>query len=146
MRSVTSDRHEISFVQASLELGGIVFLRFEPLPRMWAAWLVAVNGAAVAFIGHVEAQVALVAVNIAVFAQTLIYQRYRFIRPLGATHVLWAPMLVWFWGRLDHVPAGEVAFRTWMEVLILTNAISLVIDTIDVFRYLRGEREPYYEW
>ncbi len=34
----------------------------------------------------------------------------------------------------------------WIVCLIAGNSISLVIDTIDLARYLKGEREPQYTW
>ena len=77
-------------------------------------------------------------------AQASIYQRLRFVRILGTTHVLWVPMLTWMALRLDTVPAG--AFRVWLTVLIATNAVSLTIDAWDAVRFALGERHPYYVW
>jgi hypothetical protein len=131
-------------LRAILELFGIVLLRFRPLQRAWATWLVAVNSACLFFIDHVEARVALGAVGVAALAQALIYQRRRFIRLLGTTHLLWIPMLAWMALRLPAVPQG--AFRLWLVALIVTNALSLAIDVWDATRYALGERRPYYAW
>src|SRR5678815_4642500 len=84
----------IGFFRSLFELFGIVLVRFRPLQRIWGAWLVAVNAACLLFIQHIEAQVALVAVAVAVLAQALIYRRKRFIRLLGTTRVVWIPMPV----------------------------------------------------
>ena len=141
---MTSKASDVGFFRAVLELFGIVLVRFRPLQRSWGAWLVAVNAAGLFFVGHVEARVALGAVAVAVLAQALIYQRRRFVRILGTTHVLWVPMLTWMALRLDTVPAG--AFRVWLTVLIATNAVSLTIDAWDAARFALGERRPYYVW
>ena len=136
----------IGIFRSVLELFGIVLLRFHPVQRIWGAWLVAVNTACLLFIQHIEAQVTLGAVGFAVLAQALIYQRRRFIRLLGVTHVLWVPMLTWIALRLDTLPKEEAAYHAWLMTLIATNAVSLAIDAWDATRFILGERRPYYVW
>ena len=143
---MTTNALGIGIFRSVFELFGIVLVRFRPVQRIWGAWLVAVNAASVLFIQHVEAQVALGAVGVAVLAQTLIYQRKRFIRLLGVTHFLWVPMLAWIALRLDTLPKEETAFHVWLITLIATNAVSLAIDAWDATRFIRGERRPYYAW
>src|SRR5512147_1890886 len=121
---MTSSALRIGIFRSAFELFGIVLVRFRPVQRTWGAWLVAVNSACLLFIQHIEAQVTLGAVGVAVLAQALIYQRKRFIRLLGSTHVLWVPMLAWMALRLDALPTGDVAFRAWLITLIATNAVS----------------------
>ena len=136
----------IGMFRSVLELFGIVLLRFRPVQRIWGTWLVAVNAACLLFIPHIEAQVALGAVGVAVLAQALIYQRKRFIRLLGVTHFLWVPMLTWIALRLDTLPKEETAFHVWLITLLATNAVSLAIDAWDATRFVRGERQPHYQW
>ena len=143
---MTTNQSAIGILRSALEIFGVVFLRFRPILRVWGVWLVAVNAAGIAFIGHIEAQVTLAVVGVAVLGQALIYQRQRFIRLLGATHFLWVPMLTWIAFRLGTVPEGEHAFRAWLIALIVTNATSLVVDGWDAVRFARGERKPYYAW
>ena len=141
-----SARLEIGLLRSTLELLGIVLIRFRPVQRIWGAWLVGVNSAGVAFIGRIEAQVALAAVAVALLLQALIYRRKRFIRLLGLTHLLWLPMIAWMLVRLQTMPAGEGGFRAWLVALIITNATCLLIDAWDATRFARGERAPYYVW
>jgi hypothetical protein len=143
---MSSKSSEIGIFRAVVEVFGIVLVRFRPLQRSWGAWLVAVNSACLLFIGHLEARVALGAVLVAVLAQALIYRRRRFVRILGATHIVWVPMLAWMVLRLNTLPASETAFRAWLVFLIATNAVSLTIDTWDATRFASGERRPYYAW
>ena len=49
-------------------------------------------------------------------------------------------MIIWFWTRLDQIPSDD-AFGVWIRLLIAVNMISLLIDAIEVVRYLKGERE-----
>ena len=143
---MTTNTSEIGIIRAVLQLCGIVFIRFRPVQRIWGVWLVAVNAAGLLFVQHVEAQVTLGAVGVAVFAQALIYQRKRFIRLLGVTHVLWIPMLVWIALRLHTMPSADVFFNLWLITLIATNAVSLAIDVWDATRYTLGEQKPHYVW
>ncbi len=138
--------NRIGFMRSVFELLGIVLVRFRPVQRMWGAWLIAVNGACLLFITHIEAQVALAAVGLALLAQALIYQRTCFIRLLGVTHLIWVPMLAWMAQRLVTIPEEEVAFQAWLLTLIATNAISLAIDAWDAARFVLGERQPHYVW
>lgn len=143
---MTSSTSVIGIFRSVFELFGIVLVRFRPIQRIWAAWLVAVNTACLLFIQHAEAQVALAAVGAAVIAQALIYQRKRFIRLLGVTHLPWVPMLAWMALRVGSIPKDQTAFRTWLIALIATNAVSLAIDAWDATRFIQGERRPYYAW
>lgn len=143
---MTGRAPDIGIFRAIYELFGIVLARFRLPQRIWGAWLIAVNSACLFFIVHVEAQVALAAVGTAALAQALIYQRRRFIRILGTTHLLWVPMLAWMVSRLEALPPGESAFRVWLIMLIATNAFSLVIDAWDATRFALGEHRPYYVW
>jgi hypothetical protein len=144
--ALNTSTSRIGLLQSVVELFGIVLVRFRPVQRIWGAWLIAVNGACLLFITHIEAQVALAAVGMAVLAQALIYQRKRFIRLLGVTHFIWVPMLAWMALRLDTLPGGETAFHMWLIALIATNAISLAIDAWDATRFVLGERQPHNMW
>ena len=133
------------FLMQMLELFGVIYLRFRLIPRLWCVWLVGVNAACLIFITHVEAQVVLAVTAIAVAGQTLLYQRMGFTRVLGTTHALWIPMFAWMAMRLDTI-AYEPALANWLLLLFATNLVSLVVDTVDAIRFLRGERTPYYHW
>src|SRR5215470_4161894 len=135
----------IGFLIRMLELFGVIFLRFRPVPRLWCVWLVGVNAACLLFITHIEAQVVLAVTAIAVAGQTLIYQRIGFTRILGTTHILWVPMFAWMATRIDTI-ANEPGLANWLLLLFVTNLVSLVVDTVDAIRFFQGERTPHYRW
>ena len=135
----------MGFVTSVLKIFGIVFLRFRPLPRVWNYWLVGVNLLCLAFITHIEAQVVLGVTTIAVVIQALIYQRMGFTRLLGVAHLLWLPMFGWLATRYPGL-GDSPELQVWLIVLGATNAVSYVIDSSDVCRFLNGERAPHYRW
>ncbi len=65
-----------------------------------------------------------------------------FVRLLGIGHIFWVPMVPWLWARLDQVGPGDL-LGYWMIAVMALNSLALIIDAIDVLRYVRGEREPY---
>ncbi|NKB29181.1 MAG: hypothetical protein GKR99_17145 [Rhodobacteraceae bacterium] len=132
-------------IRSVLELFGVVCLRFRPVPRIWAIWLLAVNGGCLLFITHVEAQVLLAVTGLAVIVQAAIYQRIGFTRVLGIVHLMWVPMFIWMATRAEAIQA-DPALATWIAVLFATNLVSLVIDIAEVIRFARGDRAPHYHW
>ena len=135
----------MDFLISALKIFGIVFLRFRPVSRIWNVWLVGVNLMCLYFIGHLEAQVVFATTLIAVIVQALIYQKKGFVRLLGIAHITWIPMFAWMATRIDTI-AAQPDLQNWLMVLIATNAVSLTIDSIDVFRFASGERTPHYSW
>jgi len=93
------------------------------------------------FIAAVEAKVVLVAFMPAAFIQMAIFSRRGFVRLLGVGHFVWLPMIPWLWARLE-LAEPTTYFLYWMTVVIVLDSLSLLVDIVDVVRYLLGEREP----
>jgi hypothetical protein len=113
------------------------------LPRRvqsWVAMLASVNVIApLIFIETREAQIVL-ATFVASFAIMVALTAWRgFTRLLGLGHVLWVPLLIVLWSRLPEHHASS-AVGLWLRAVILLNAASLVIDAVDIGRYLAGEK------
>lgn len=123
------------------------FIKFNrgmlKLPAYWQPYLILLASAnAVAplfFLHHLEAQLVLLAFLASMALMTFLTARFGFTRILGLGHVFWIPLLAFLFTRLDDIPAGG-AFGIWIRTLIVLNTISLVIDTVDVTRYIGGER------
>lgn len=75
----------------------------------------------------------------------VIYSKLGFVRLLGIGHIFWVPMIIWFAMDIPVYSDGP-AFFYWVLAIIAFNCISLVLDAIDVSRFLLGEREPFYYW
>lgn len=63
-----------------------------------------------------------------------------FNRLLGLSHVIWwTPLVLYLLRRLSGTEFSS-PFGRWVRVLIATNGLSLVVDYIDVMRYILGDR------
>ena len=117
-------------------------------PKPWVAWimlLMMVNMVIPLFyLGTLEGRVVLGAFVFGALFQIAIFSAKGYVRLLGIGHIVWVPMAVWLWTRLEVAPASSV-FRYWLLATIVLVSLSLLVDTVDVIRYLRGERDPYLE-
>jgi len=124
------------------------FLRFNKgmmrMPFYWQPWLLLLVTVNVAiplfFVGRLEAQLVLGTMVINVILMTLLTGLTGFSRLLGLGHYPWFPLLYFLWTQLDRIPADNF-FGLWIRVLMVANALSLVLDTVDAARYVAGERE-----
>ncbi len=109
--------------------------------KLWLKLLVAVNmGVPLFYLKQLEAQAVLGAFVAGFLSMILLTGISGFSRLLGLGHIFWFPLLCFLWVRLDLHPAGEF-FSLWIRAVIVLNAISLVIDVVDVIRYIGGDRE-----
>ncbi|MEX0316376.1 MAG: hypothetical protein AB3N21_00400 [Ruegeria sp.] len=129
----------------AFEILWIVLFRFHWIARIWAILLILVNLAALLFLDTYYAKACLLAAAAGIAVMIAIYLKQGFVRLLGIGHVFWIPMLAWFAWDLPDASENHALF-VWVVLLIAFNSISLVIDVLDVTRYLRGERAPFYRW
>ena len=123
------------------------FMKFNKgmmkMPFHWQLWLVlllTVNLIVPFFyIDRVEAQVVLAVLVASFVLSTILTARVGFTRLLGLGHILWVPLLWFLWTHLDQNPPDDF-FGIWIRTLMTLNAMSLVIDAIDVIRYIAGDR------
>ncbi len=109
--------------------------------KIWLLLLVAANAVApLFFLQHIEAQAVLGAMFVGATLMSVLTDRFGFTRILGLGHILWIPLVGWLAFRLGQIPADD-AFGMWIRGVIVVNALSLVIDGVDVFRYAAGERK-----
>ena len=132
------------FLKANLEFGIIMLTRFSLVPRIWLIVLVVANMTSLYFIDTIEGRVVFGALVISIILMTIVYMRFGFVRLLGIGHIFWIPMVLWLWTRLDQTPLRNSTLEQWVILVIVMNAISLILDGVDVARYIKGERAPYY--
>ena len=114
----------------------------SPLPvKLWMVLLLAVNLLVpLVYLARPEGQVVLAAMMASAALMVMITARVGFTRLVGLGHIVWVPLLWYLWGSLVEHPAST-AFGLWLRAVIVLNAISLVIDVIDVTRYMKGDRD-----
>lgn len=106
----------------------------------WVAWIGFVNVAAVAFWSEREARWVLASFVGALVTMQVLYQINGYNRFLGLAHVIfWVPLLIHLYGKLSKV-VGPWVFEAWLRMLMATNGVSVVIDVVDVLRYMAGDR------
>ncbi len=109
---------------------------------VWVMFLFSVNLIpALIFLETLEARVVLGGLVAGAILQTWIFSKKGFVRLLGLGHVLWLPMVVWLGYRVPLADPGSL-FAYALIAIVIVNSLSLAIDTIDVIRYVRGDREP----
>ncbi len=124
------------------------FLKFNkgimrlPLPwRLWMVLLVALNLVVpLFFFDRLEAQLVLVTMVVSMFLMTGLTAVSGFSRLLGLGHIAWIPLVAFLWTRLSEVPASDF-YGMWLRVLLVANSLSLVIDLVEVVRFVAGDRE-----
>ncbi len=124
------------------------FIKFNKgimkMPVHWQLWLVLLLTVNLAvplfFLDRVEAQIILGALLASALFMTILTGVSGFNRLLGLGHIFWIPLLYFLWMRLGQIPADDF-FGIWVRALITLNAASLVIDFVDVARYIAGDRE-----
>ncbi len=112
-----------------------------PLPwKLWLSLLVAANVFVPLFyFQQLEAQIVLGTMEANMALMTFLTSRFGFTRILGLGHIFWIPLLSFLLTRLGNFPVGD-AYGAWLRALIVVNSGSLLIDTVDVIRYLAGDR------
>ena len=107
---------------------------------LWVGWMVVVNTAAVLFLRHPPARWVLAAWVGNMLTMQALFAAVGYVRLLGLSHVLWwTPLVIYLAPRWQGT--GEpTAYRIWLRVLFVTILLSLVLDYIDVARYLLGDR------
>lgn len=120
----------------------------QPLPvRVWGLWMVFANIAAVLILllsretrRDAVAILLLDAPNVA--AVLWIHEQLGYVRLMGLAHVIfWTPLAIFLWRRLEG-RTPPTPFRQVIWILLITISVSLLIDYLDVARYLLGEQQP----
>jgi hypothetical protein len=114
------------------------------MPMVWWPWMAGlplVNLSSIFFLPRMEAWVVLGTGLLAATIMTVLHTKLGYVRLVGIGHFVWIPMLIWLVFRLDHIVKGTLYYG-WLLTLITMDTVSLLIDIVDLVRYLRGDRTP----
>ena len=108
--------------------------------RLWIIWLMIINSVSFAYLGRRDGRIIATIWVCNAITMMSMYWMFGYVRLLGLSHVIWwTPMLVWLIPKLRS-GAYSGHFLLWLKLLIVSNLASLVIDYIDVARWLLGDR------
>ncbi len=108
------------------------------------AGLPLINLSSIFFLPKTEAWVVLGTGLLAGTTMTVLHAKLGYVRLLGIGHFVWIPMLVWLIFRLNNI-LEHTLFYGWLVTLIAMDSISLLFDTVDLVRYVRGDRSPRFK-
>ena len=91
------------------------------------------------FIKTLEGQVVLATVVATLIVAGQIHRNTPFSRLIGLCHIPWLALLPWLVVRLQ-TQEHSIALQVWGYYVVVTIAISLVFDAIDVYRYAKGQK------
>jgi len=104
---------------------------------VWVLILIIINVASVAFWNEPLAKVIFVTFMLSVMLMMGLYSRFGFEKILGMGHILWIPLLVYV---LMEIPTARDIFKSYLIILSISIAISLVFDIVDVWKYFTGRK------
>ncbi len=107
--------------------------------QAWIGWMVVLNTMSLAFLGERPGRLTAIAWLGNIATMSALFAVVGYVRLLGLSHIIWwTPLLILLWRQRPWPPSG--AFGLWLRLLFATNLISLVVDYLDVARYLLGAR------
>ncbi len=110
--------------------------------RLWLIWLMTLNTAAFFFWSRIEGKVTALVWLANGTTMMAMYWIFGYTRILGLSHIIWwTPLLIWLIPRFrQQRPAG--VFGVWLGLVIVSDFASLVIDYLDVARFVLGDQAP----
>lgn len=114
------------------------------MPMIWWPWMAGlplINLSSILFLPRTEAWVVLGTGLLATTIMTVLHAKLGYVRLLGIGHFVWIPMLIWLGFRLENI-LEDTLFQGWILTLMVMDTVSLLLDIIDLMRYLRGDRSP----
>jgi hypothetical protein len=121
-----------------------VFMRgVNAMPLPWRGWLMVLVAANLVvplfFIARPEALATIAAFFASMVLMLWLIRVQGYTRLLGLGHIFWIPLIYYLVSNFDRVPPVD-AFGLWMRAVAIMNILSLIVDSVDVARYLAGER------
>ena len=105
----------------------------------WVYWLIAINSLSLFFaFTRNEAHWVLTAWLGNLVMMPMLFDAVGYVRLLGLTHIVfWTPLVLYLWHQRSAF--GNSWSGRYLWVVLVTNTASLIIDYIDVVRYLLGD-------
>ena len=119
-------------------------LRMPRYVHVWLFLLASVNIVpALLWLDHYVSYVVLATFVVNIALMIGLTARFGFSRILGLGHFPWFALNAYLLFQLQHLQVPEM--RLWIVTLVTLNTVSLVIDTVDVLRWIQGDRRALVE-
>ena len=119
-----------------------------PWLQGWVLLLVLAHLGALAFVAHRadgkwKVRIEPIAIVVSFLAagafMSWLFERVGYVRLLGLAHlVFWTPVYVWVLSRRGTIGGPNTLYGKYLLFYLVIAGISLVVDAIDVVRYLAG--------
>jgi len=109
--------------------------------QIWINWMMLVNSISVFFLlKHKDARIILVVWLLNAGCMMASAEVWGYVRLLGLSHIVWwTPLMAYLIMNRKKYDL-KTWFGRWIWIVIVTDCLSLVIDYIDVIRYIAGDR------
>ena len=115
-------------------------LKFPVGVKLWLLVLLVANFLIpLLLLPRLEATVVLATFFASFGLMVLITRLSGFTRLLGLGHILLIPLIFYLWGPLGGAEDSGL-YSIWLRGLIAVNTVCVLLDAIDIARYLRGDR------
>lgn len=105
---------------------------------VWVLYLMIVNIASLGFWDMPLAQIIFATFMLSAILMMGLYSCFGFKKILGMGHVLWIPLLIYV---LVELPDTSGTFKSYLIVLSISISVSLVFDTLDVWKYFTAKEK-----
>ena len=110
--------------------------------RLWVLWLMTINTACIFYLSQRPAKIVGIVWLGNIATMMTMYWLFGYVRLLGLSHVIWwTPLFIWLIPFAFRARASG-SYGIWLGLLILSDVTSLLIDYIDVIRYVLGDTAP----
>jgi len=123
--------------------------------QLWVLVLVVTNLAGILFVfgkdeGGWKVRAEPIGILVSFFVAAAImnwmYGEFGYVRLLGLAHLIaWLPVYVWIVSRRNGI-GWQSVFGKYIHTYLVVAGVSLVIDLIDVIRYLSGDGDLFNRW
>ena len=129
-----------------MQMGGVLLAGIHQMTigwQRWVMWMMARNTASLIFCWkNMEARFVLAAWIPNGIFMMLLAELVGYTRILGLSHaIFWTPLVIYLFLRRKNFDWSTI-YGKWLYILLATNCASLIIDYIDVIRYIAGDRDP----
>jgi len=117
------------------------YVALQPLwLQIWLLILVGINFAAILFVlKDWRPRIIILAFILVALIMGSMFERFGYTRILGLVHVIvWTPLLAYLWKTRKKYPE-HIWTNRYIYLFVAIVGMSLVVDYIDVIRYLLGD-------